>query len=253
MLMTCTNINVQGDQNVAPRLHVDPHSSRTLAHSIKEGNEMKSRLAEEQEAAGKIRDNDELDANYQDNRQERSEEGRGPEREEEEVQDRRDESQYNGDAQDRPDQHNNLQDGGDDPAVPVPGDQAGPPQPNPLNEAVHSQTLSSNIQHPLDSEQNQQLPGTAALPGAQFLAHTPGTLQGVIAKNIPGQVPGLSSPLGGVPAQQPGVLTLNRNVNQAQTMQQVRRGRRKTHKMSPLFQTSAQILSCSSHCENLSV
>ena len=102
----------------------------------------------------------------------------------------------------------------------MPGDQAGPPQPNPLNEAANSQTLSSNIQHPLDSEQNQQLPGTAALPGA----HTPGALQGVIAKDIPGQVPGLSSPLGGVPDQQPGVLTLNKNVNQAQTMQQVRRG-----------------------------
>lgn len=198
---------------------------------------MKSRIAEEQEEAGKLRDKDELDVNHQDNRQERSEEERRPGRdEEEEVQDRGDESQDNGDAQNIPGQHENLQDGGDDPAVPVAVDQAGPSQPNPLNEAVHSQTLSSNIQHPLDSEQNQQLPGTAALPGAQFLAHTPGALQGV---NIPGQVPGLSSPL---PGQQPGVLTLNKNINQA--MQQVRRGRgrrRKMHKMLPFFQTSAQI------------
>lgn len=195
-----------------------------MAHSIKEGNEIKSRVAEEQEEGGKLGHNDELDVNHQDNRQERSEEERRPEREEEEVQDREDESQDNGDAQDRPEQHDNLQDEGDDQAVPVPGDQAGPPQPNPLNEAANSQILSSNIQHPLDSEQNQQLPGTAALPGAQFLAHTPGALQDVIAKNIPGQVPGLSSPLGGVSDQQPGVLTLNKNVNQAQTMQQVRRG-----------------------------
>lgn len=203
---------------------------------------MKSRVAEEQEEGGRLRDNDELDVNHRDNRRERLEEERRPEREEEEVQDREDESQDNGDVQDRPEQHDNLQYEGDDQAVPVPGDQAGPPQPNPLNEAGNSQALSSNIQHPLDSEQNQQLPGTADLPGAKFLAHTPGALQGVIAKNVPGQVPGLSPPLGGVPAQQPGVLTLNKNINQAQTMQQVRRGRerRKTNKMLPLFQTSAQ-------------
>lgn len=178
---------------------------------------MKSRLAEEWKVAGKLQDNDELGVNHQDNRQERMEEGRRLEREEEEVQDRGDESQDNGDARDRPD---DLQEGEDGPAVPTPGDQAGLPQPNPLNEAVRSQTLPLNSQDPLNSEQNQQLPGAPVLPGAQFLAQTPGALPGV-----PGQVPGLSSPLGGVPAQQPGVLTVNKDINQPQTMQQVRRGR----------------------------
>ena len=179
---------------------------------------MKSRLAEEWKAAGKLQDNDKLGVNHQDNRQERLEEGgHRLEREEEEVQDRGDESQDNGDARDRPD---DLQEGEDGPAVPIPGDQAGLPQPNPLNEAVRSQTLPSNNQDPLNSEQNQQLPGAPVLPGAQFLAQTPGALPGV-----PDQVPGLSSPLGGVPAQQPGVLTVNKDVNQPQTMQQVRRER----------------------------
>ena len=210
------NVHFQGDRDTAPHLHIDPHSSRTLAHSIKEGNEM-SRLAEGWKAAGKLQDNDELGVNHQDNRQERLEERHRLEREEEEVQDRGDESQNDEDAQDRPD---DLQEGEDGPAVPVPRGQAGPPQPNPLNEAVRSQTLPLNSQDPLNSEQSQQLPGAPVLPGAQFLAQTPGALPGV-----PGQVPGLSSPLGGVPAQQPGMLTVNKDINQPQTMQQVRRRR----------------------------
>ena len=74
---------------------------------------MKSRLAEEWKAAGKLQDSDKLGVNPQDNRQERLEEGHRLEREEEEVQDRGDESQDNGDARDRPD---DLQEGEDGPA-----------------------------------------------------------------------------------------------------------------------------------------
>ena len=62
--------------------------------------------------------------------------------------------------------------------------------------------------------------------------------------NYPDQVPGISSPLGGVPVQQPRVLMLNSDMIQGQTKQQVRRGRRRTQYVASLSDLWSECMCC---------